>query len=459
MQISFNNKLKHQIYVTLTFALPLIGSNLAQSSKHVVDALMLGRYGVDELAAGVLGGTVFLITFIVGSGFAMAAIPLAAAARGSGLTWKVRRVVRMSFWLSTIYWLLLFVPLHFIEQFLLLLGQDPEIAQLSGDYMSVALWAVFPAIVVMVIKSFFMALGKPKIILWSTIGGALINVPANYAFIFGNFGAPELGVKGAAYATIAAHGFTLLVMIIYLLSERTCRSYSLLQRIWRPEWKIFIHVFRLGWPISVTLTSEIGLFAASSIMMGWIGTASLAAHGIVLETAALVFMIYLGFANAATTQIGFAVGSRDKDSLVLAANAAFFLTTAIVIVVVIIFISIPETLVQAFLNQSEDVSEVLAVGINLVYMAAAFQIADALQVVALGLLRGLSDTRIPMVIAAVSYAFIGLPISYFLGIVVGLEGIGVWFGLLAGLGAAAILLMHRFRRKLFELDFSTVRAN
>lgn len=211
MQISFNNKLKHQIYVTLTFALPLIGSNLAQSSKHVVDALMLGRYGVDELAAGVLGGTVFLITFIVGSGFAMAAIPLAAAARGSGLTWKVRRVVRMSFWLSTIYWLLLFVPLHFIEQFLLLLGQDPEIAQLSGDYMSVALWAVFPAIVVMVIKSFFMALGKPKIILWSTIGGALINVPANYAFIFGNFGAPELGVKGAAYATIAAHGFTLLV--------------------------------------------------------------------------------------------------------------------------------------------------------------------------------------------------------------------------------------------------------
>ncbi len=436
------------------FSMPLIGSNLAQSSKHLVDAVMLGRYGVEELAAGVLAGTVFLITFLVGSGFAMAAIPLAAEARGAGLTWRVRRVLRMSFWLSALYWLLLAGPLHYIEPFLLLLGQQPETARLAGEYMTVALWGIFPAITVMVLKSFFMALGKPGIILWATALGAIINVPANYALIFGNWGAPELGIKGAAYATIAAHTATLLAMAAYLLTDATCRSYSLLSRLWKPEWKILAGVFRLGWPVSATLISETGLFAACSVMMGWISTAALAAHGIVLETAAFVFMIYLGFANAATAQAGYAVGMRDKISLVLAAKAAIALTTVTVAAVVLVFFAIPELLVRAFLDRSSDeAAEVLAIGIHLIYMAAVFQIGDALQVVVLGLLRGLSDTRVPMIIAAVSYAAVGLPVSYVLGFTAGFGEIGVWCGFIAGLGTAAVLLLLRFRRKLSVLDF------
>lgn len=459
MQKLIDNNFRRQLWLTLAFAMPLIGSNLAQSSKHVVDAVMLGRYGVDELAAGVLGGTIFLITFVVGSGFAMASIPLAAEARGAGLTWKVRRTLRMTFWLSTVYFLLLLIPLHYVEPFLLLVGQELVIAQLTGEYMTIALWGVFPAIIVMNLKSFFMALGKPNVILWSTVIGAAINVPANYAFIFGNWGAPELGIKGAAYATIFAHSFTMIAMFIYLFINRTCRSYSLLSRLWRPEWKILVNVFRLGWPVSATLTTEIGLFAVCSIMMGWIGTASLAAHGIVLESAALVFMIYLGFANAVTTQVGFAVGSQDQNGVVLAANAALFLTIVVVIVVVIVFVLLPETLVQVFLRDSEESAEVLRIGVNLVYMAAAFQLADALQVVALGLLRGLRDTKVPMIIAAVSYSIIGLPAGYYFGFIVGLEGIGVWIGFIAGLGSSAILLLTRFRRKLRSMSFTILRRN
>ena len=455
MQEIVGKNFRQQLRLTLTFAMPLIGSNLAQSSKHLVDALMLGRYGVDELAAGVLGGTIFVITFVVGSGFAMAAIPLAAEARGAGLTWKVRRIIRMSFWISALYWLLLWAPLHFIEPFLLRLGQEPEIARLCGEYMTIVLWGIFPAITVMVLKSFFMALGKPRIILWATALGAFINVPANYMLIFGNWGAPELGIKGAAYATIAAHGITLIAMLIYLLTDATCRSYSLLSRIWRPEWTYLASVFRLGWPVSATLISEIGLFAVCSVMMGWISTATLAAHGIALETAAFVFMIYLGFANAATAQIGFAVGARDRNSLVLTAKAAIVLTAVTVAAVVAVFLSVPELLVQAFLDRrSEEAAEVLLIGVHLIYLAAAFQIGDGLQVVALGLLRGLSDTRAPMIIAAVSYAAIGLPVSYFLGFTADLGGVGIWTGFVAALGTAAVLLLLRFRQKLRALDFS-----
>ncbi len=454
MQQLVGGHFRQQLWLTLMFAMPLIGSNLAQSSKQLVDAAMLGRYGVDELAAGVLAGMIFLITFVVGSGFAMAAIPLSAKARGSGLTWKVRRIVRMSFWLSVIYWLLLLIPLHHTETLLLHLGQQVEIAHLAGQYMSIAVWGIFPAISVMVLKSFFMALGKAKIILWATVLGALINVPANYAFIFGHWGVPELGIKGAAYATIFAHSLTLLTLVIYAMRDTVCRSYSLFSRIWRPEWKTLFEVFLLGWPISATLISEIGLFAACSVMMGWIDTATLAAHGIVLETAGFVFMIYLGFANASTAQIGFAVGSRDRNSLMLAAKACLALTGVTATVITLIFLSIPDVLIKAFLDvNSEEALLVLAIGIQLVYLAAAFQLSDALQIVALGLLRGLSDTRTPMLIAVFSYAVVGLPTSYYLGFKADMGGVGIWVGFVAGLSVAATLLLFRFRWKLKRVNF------
>ena len=450
-----NNSLRRQLRSTTVFAAPLIGSNLAQSSKHLVDAVMLGRYGVDELAAGVLAGIIFSITFIVGSGFAMAAIPMAAEARAAGLTWKLRRIVRMSFWLVTIYGVALIGPLLLTEEFLLLLAQQSEIAALAGEYMTIALWGIFPAMTVMVLKSFFMALGRPKIILWATVAGAVLNVPANYMFIFGNWGAPELGIKGAAIATIAAHGASLLIMLIYLAAERSFRPYALLANIWRPDWQYFAAVFRLGWPIGATLIAETGYFAACSVMMGWVDTETLAAHGIALETAAFVFMIYLGISNAVTTQVGFAVGAQDRTSLVLAAKAATLLTLATVIVVVTVFVTIPDLLVLAFLDRhSEQAPVVFAIGVKLIYMAAAFQLGDAMQVVALGLLRGLRDTRAPMIIAAVSYAVVGLPVSYLLGFVAGLGGIGIWCGFIIGLGLAAILLFVRFYGKLGSLDFS-----
>ena len=451
-----NNSLRRQLWSTLVFSMPLIGSNLAQSSKHLVDAVMLGRYGVDELAAGVLAGIIFTVTFVVGSGFAMAAVPMAAEARAAGLTWKLRRIVRMGFWLVTLYGIVLIGPLLLTEDFLLLLGQQSEIAALAGEYMTIALWGIFPAMTVMVLKSFFMALSRPKIILWATAAGAVLNVPANYAFIFGNWGAPELGIKGAAIATIAAHGISLLIMLAYLAAERSFRPYTLLANIWRPDWNAFKDVFRLGWPISATLIAETGYFAVCSVMMGWIDTETLAAHGIALETAAFVFMIYLGISNAVTAQVGFAVGARNRTSLVLAAQAAALLTLATIIVVMIIFVSIPDLLVLAFLDRhSEKAPVVFEIGVKLIYMAAAFQFGDGMQVVALGLLRGLRDTRAPMVIAAVSYALVGLPISYALGFHAGLGGIGIWCGFIFGLGLAAVLLLVRFFFKLGALDFST----
>ena len=448
IMMSFNRRgpLASQIRSTLALALPVIGSNLTQSLKHLTDAVMLGWYGVDELAGGVLGGTLFTITFIVGSGCAMAALPLAAAAEGSGRTWRVRRVVRMGLWLSLIFGLLVLLPLQRTEQFLLLLGQEPLTAGLAGDYMRIAAWGLFPALTIMALKSFFMALVRPQVVLWSTLAGAVFNVFANYALIFGNWGFPELGIRGAAVATVVSHSFALLIMLAVLKLRPAFRQYSLFSNFLRPDWPILREVFRLGWPISATLVAETGFFSVTAIMMGWIDTQSLAAHGIALEITAFVFMIYLGLANAGTVMVGRAFGTADRTAIILASRAAIILCVLAVAATVLVLVSIPATLVTAFLDEdSGNVERVVEIGVALIYVAAAFQIGDALQVVALGLLRGLKDTRHPMIIAAISYAVIGVPSSYLLGFTFGGGATGVWVGFVIGLGTAAALLLFRFR--------------
>ncbi len=453
--ISFSNRgpLASQILSTLGLALPVIGSNLTQSLKHLTDAVMLGWYGIDELAGGVLGATLFTVTFIVGSGCAMATLPLAASAEGSGQTWRVRRVVRMGLWLSIIFGMLALWPLWQTEEFLLILDQEPSTAALAGDYMQIAVWGLLPALGIMALKSFFMALVRPQIVLWSTLAGALFNIIANYALIFGNWGFPELGIQGAAVATVVSQSMAMAIMLMFLRVKPAFRQYALFSNFLKPDWPVFVEVFKLGWPISATLVAETGFFAITAVMMGWIDTESLAAHGIVLEIAAVMFMIYLGLANAGTVMVGRAFGTKDRDGIILASRAVIILCVVAVAGTMLIFVSIPETLVGAFLDSdSGNIDRVVEIGVTLMYIAAIFQIGDALQVVALGLLRGLKDTQFPMIVAAISYAVIGVPASYLLGFTFGGEGAGVWFGFVIGLSCAAALLLVRFRLLLGKLD-------
>ena len=438
---------------TLFLAFPLIGSNLAQAVKHLTDTVMVGWYGVTELAAVVLAASLWSVIFIVGAGIGMAVVPLAAGAQGRAQTWRVRRLVRMGCWLSLCYCAGIFPLFLFGESVFLLLRQEPEVASLAGGYLRIAMWALVPALIVMTLKAFFLALVRPQIILWSTLSGAILNAFANYALIFGNWGAPELGVTGAAYATVFSHAFSLVVMLLYISMVRSFQSYRLLSKVWRPHWPSLREVLFLGAPISITLIAETTFFGCTAVLMGWVDTVTLAAHGIVLEIAAFVFMIYLGLSNAATTEISLAIGRSDLDELRSAARAVQHLTFIVVGLVMVILLAFSRPLISAFLDaDAADAAEVLKIGMSLMYFCALFQLADAMQVVVLGLLRGMGDTRGPMIIAAFSYSVVGLPTSYLLGFTFGFGGPGIWAGFIVGLGLAAVLFSWRFRRKLAALS-------
>lgn len=427
----------------LRIGLPLIGGHVAQFGIGLTDTVMLGWYSVEALAAVVLGSTFFFVIFILGSGFAIAVMPLVAEADAEGDEQALRRVTRMGLWLSVIFGVVV-QPLFMLSgPILLSLQQAPDVAELSQAYLRIAGLGLVPALLVMVLKSYLAALEHTRVVFWVTVAAVPVNGVVNYGLIFGNWGLPEMGVRGAAIASILVQFVSLAGVIVYAI--KALPHHDLFARIWRPDWEVFAKVFRLGLPIGLTNLAEVGLFSASSIMMGWLGTVTLAAHGIALQLASLAFMIHLGLSNAATVRAGNAMGRKDADHMARGAWVAILASLLTAFIAVAIFLIFPEQLLGFFIDPEEVQREaIIATGVTLLYVAALFQVMDGAQVMALGLLRGVQDTRGPMVIAAISYWGIGVPSAYVLGFTFDLGGEGIWLGLVCGLTAAGILLMYRF---------------
>lgn len=427
----------------LRLGLPLIGGHVAQFAIGLTDTVMLGWYSVEALAAVVLGSTYFFVLFILGSGFAIAVMPLVAEADAAGDETAVRRVTRMGMWLSVVTAIAAFPLFWFSGSILNALGQNPDITAVTQQYLRVAGVGLLPALLVMVLKSYLASLERTRVVFWVTVLAAVVNAVVNYALIFGHWGAPELGVVGAAIASLIVQIVSLIGVVLYAVL--VLPHHQLFIRVWRPDWDAFGHVFRLGVPIGLTSLAEVGLFAASSIMMGWLGTLALAAHGIALQLTSLAFMIHLGLSNAATVRAGNAMGRRDAGHLARGAIVALVLSFCASFMTVVVLLAFPETLLSLFLNPNEPNREaILSIGVSLIFVAALFQFVDGAQIMALGLLRGVKDTRAPMIIAAISYWVIGVPSGYALGFWAGFGGVGVWLGLVVGLTLAAVLLLWRF---------------
>lgn len=427
----------------LGLGLPLIGSHVAQFAITFTDALMLGWYSVEALAAEVLGGTMFFVLFIMGSGFAWAVMPMVASAQASGAITQVRRVTRMGLWASILFGLAT-LPLMLGSGALFdRMGQEPATAALAADYLEIAGLGILPALMVMVLKSYLAALERTAVVLWITLGAVALNACVNYLLIFGHFGFPELGVQGAAIASLGVNTASFVVLGVYV--HRSAPDHALFQRFWRPDPEALGRVFRLGWPIGLTNLAEVGLFASASIMMGWLGTLPLAAHGIALQITSVIFMIHLGLSNVATVRAGQAHGRGDGAGLRDGARVVLGLSAAVALATMALLLLLPDPLVGLFLAPDDpDRAQVIAIGRQLLAAAALFQLVDAAQVQALGLLRGVQDTRVPMVLAALSYWVVGVPVSYLLGFTLGFGGPGIWLGLAAGLALAGVFMLVRF---------------
>jgi MATE family multidrug resistance protein len=309
------------VRATLALGIPLVGSQLGLILMGTTDTIMLGWYGVEELAASVLASQFYFVVMMFGAGFSQAVMPMAAQAEGSGDARGVRRSVRMGLWVSILYSLLAIPVFKNTEPILLALGQDARVSALAADYVDFAMWALFPTLLAFTLRAFFSAIERARIIFFSTLAAVFANIAINWVLIFGNLGAPEMGIRGAAIATLLVNVLMFGAMAIHAVRQADAARFELFARFWRPDWQALGDVLRLGLPISVTILAEVGLFIASSLM-GWLGVVPLAAHGIAMQLASIAFMVPLGMSQAATVRVGRAFGRGDVLGLNRAAGAA-----------------------------------------------------------------------------------------------------------------------------------------
>ena len=431
---------RHALAV-LTLGLPLIGGHLAQFAIGLTDTVMLGWYAATALAALTLASAYYFTFFLFSSGIAWAVMPMVAQFQAQGDTTSIRRAARMGLWLSALVWLCLMPLLWVSGPILIALGQSPELAADAQAYLRIAGFGMLPGLLVMVLKSYLAALERTRVVLLATLASAVANGLGNYALIFGYWGAPELGIAGAAWASVLAQAVALAGIAAYV--ARALPEHALFQRFWRPDTEMMGRVFRLGLPIGLTTLAEVGLFEATAVMMGWLGTVPLAAHGIALQTASATFMVHLGFANVATIRAGNAAGRGDPGHLSRGARTVLFLSLVTALLTIAAFLTVPEALVSLFLDPADPARDaIVALGASLLAMAAVFQLVDGAQVVAIG-----QDTRVPMVIAILSYWVVGIPASWFFGFALGWGAVGIWMGLVLGLTCAAVALLVRFWRR------------
>ena len=448
---------KNLIYLfksTLSLGLPLIAMTLTQSVIHLIDTIMVGWYGVTELAAAVLGTTFFFVFFIMGSGFAAAVMPLVSEAVAGGKEVVIRRVTRMGMWLSVLYAISVIPIIFFSGKILEFLGQDPELSNMAQTYLRYVCVSMAPALIIMVLRSYLSALERTTVFLWIIISSLLLNTILNWILIFGNLGMPELGLVGAALASAITQIITTLILIIYIIKDKELSKYAIFRRIYKIDWNVFGTVFNLGWPIGLTWLAEVLSFAGTAIIIGLIGTIPLAAHGIALQIVSISFMFHLGLSQACTVKISYYLEKKDIDSLGKGIIAAFLLSLMLVMLAVLIFLFLPEQILGAFLAP-DDPSRglIIALGTTLLMMAAIFQVFDSGQVMILGSLRGFKDTKVPMLMAAFGYWVVGLPSSYYLGIYLDFGAPGVWVGLALGLAVVCFLLSLRFKFIYTMLNF------
>ena len=439
-----------ELAATLRLAAPLAAANLLQMLVYAIDVIFVARLGEQSLAASSLSISLFGLLMWCFSGLTgmVAALIAAELGRRRHAVREVRRSARMALWLAAMCGLAGMTVCFFGREIMLLTGQDPHVAELAGGFLRVIMWAMIPMIFANVLRSVVSALGRPYYATAITAVAVGVGALGNYAFVFGRLGAPALGLEGSAFASVLTAVFMLLAYVVAIGRDRRLRRYCLFGNWGRAEWQRFGELLRTGLPVALTILAEAGLFSSAAFLVGRIGPSELAGHTIALQLAALAFQVPFGVAQAATIRVGYFYGARDPAAIGRAGWSAVALGGGFMLLTASAMLFAPRTIIRIYVDPDAARNAAL-VGFALQYMtvAAAFQLFDGIQAVAAGVLRGLQDTRVPMIMALLGYWVAGFGSAVVLGFFTPLEGTGVWIGLAVGLVVVAALLVQRWARR------------
>ncbi|MCC5639742.1 MATE family efflux transporter [Nostoc sp. CHAB 5844] len=445
-----SSRLILEVKQCLLLAVPLAAAQLAQSATGFVDTVMMGWLGSQTIASGGLGAAIFSFFLFITAAIISAVSPLVAEAYGAGKPEEVGKIVQQGLGISLLLGIPITILLWHGGALLVLLGQNADTAALAQTYLRAIAWGFIPGLGFAVLKSFLSALSQPQLVMVTVVLGTLLNIAANYVLMFGKLGLPALGLAGIGWASTLSLWSMFIALAIYILSQRRFAVYKTFQfssnySFNQQNRRIFWEIFQVGLPIGGLIAVEAGLFTVVTFIMGQMGTTPLAAHQIALQTASMSFQFALGISLATTVRVGQLAGEQNLQSMRLAGYVGIALGALSMAIAGIIFWLVPKLVVSLYLDiDNPNNQDVVALAVKLLAIAAIFQIVDGVQVTAAGALRGLKDTRIPMLIGIFAYWCVGLLTGYALGIWFGYGAIGLWWGLAIGLASAATVLTFRF---------------
>lgn len=439
--------LRDEVGPTLRLAGPVVAAQIGQISMGFVDTVMVGRLGPEALAGVALGNSLFFTLLIICVGVVQAVGPMVSQAAGAREPRTIERSVRQGLWLGVMLSLPAGLILWHAEPLFLALGQETETAARAAAYLRAVVWAFVPGCWYTALRSFVEGLARPLPVTLITFVGVALNVVANYGLMYGAWGLPALGLVGTGYATTIV--FWTMFGLIALLAGQVApfRQYAVFSQLRVPAPEVLRELVRIGGPMGVSRGVEAGLFMITALLAGMLGTTALAAHQVALQCAAFTFMVAVGIAIAGSVRVGQAAGRGDAGGVRRAGAVSVMLAMVSMGGAAVLFWVLPEPLVALYLDIEDPANaRVVPLAVQLLGVAAVFQVFDGVQVAASGALQGLKDTRVPMLIAVATYWGVGLTTGYVLGLHLGWGTVGLWWGLVCGLAAAAVLLGLRFHR-------------
>lgn len=428
-------------------AVPVVMAELGWMTMGLVDTLMVGRLGPEAIGAVGVGSSLFLGVCIFAMGLLLGLDTLVSQAFGAGRLDECHRWLVHGVFLS----LLLSIPITWIVLALSATlgdwGLHPAVLELSQPYLDVLAWSIPPLLLYSSFRRYLQGMGVVRPVMVALVLANVLNALVNWMLIFGRLGAPAMGVRGSAWATVVARIVMAGVLLGVILYREHGRRPGLFETSPRIDVARLRRLIGLGFPAAGQVTLEVGVFAAATVLAGRLAPAGLAAHQIAINIASLTFMVPLGVGSAGAVRVGHAVGRGDPAGAARAGWTAllfgvFFMACASTA----LFVA-PRALIGAFTSDPA----VMAVGVSLLFVAAVFQLFDGLQGVATGILRGLGDTRSPLVWNLAGHWFIGLPLGYALCFAAGLGVIGLWWGLSTGLMICGVALLVVWSRHVTRL--------
>ena len=441
---------KAHLKETIKLAIPVAIGQLGHIMLGITDSIMVGQVGAVPLAASSLVNGIAFLIIVFGLGMTLAITPLVSIARGRGEDDQCGVILRQSLLVNSVVIIVLLGIILFLADMIVYMNQEDAVAVQATSYAKIIAFSIIPFILFQVYRQFIEGLAFTKPAMYITLAANLVNVFGNWVFIYGNLGMPAYGLDGAGYATLITRSFMAATLVIYVLSAKRYKQYEPTFRFRNINWHVIKELIRVGVPTGFQHFFEVGAFSFSAIMIGWLGSTQLAAHQIALSLASVSFMIILGISAAGTIRVGHAYGRKNINDV----RRSGFLTTVFAAAVMacfgVAFVIFRDRLPFIF----SDDPAVIKIAASLIIVAALFQMSDGAQAAGLGILRGITDVRLPMIITFIAYWIIALPIGYILGFTFKLEVIGIWIGLSAGLTAAAIMLNWRFWIKTGKIEFN-----